>query len=564
MNWKLNWKPLFAGLLAAGLLSGCAAGTGPVQTLPAIDPQPAPTETARNVTVNSVQELTDAIAPGAVITLPEGLLKLDPGEDLDTGNEYCWWQSVYDGYELVISGVDGLTIQGAGVDATRVQTDPRYAAVLKFENCQDLKLQGFTAGHTEMAQACEGNVINLGDCRNVSLQDLGLFGCGNTGVYAELCENLTVRNCDIYSCSSMGLNLGQVKGCKIIGCTIRDLGEQGSEAFCAVLAWEGSDLSIEDTVFSGNYASSLLSLSQDAAVSGCTFKNNALSDAVFAVSSSMNQEFATLTLENCLGQDNKAWAWTRTDAGCDVVDETGNSLDDAALNKMFGTVAETVTEPTQPQQTVTVTNTDEFLAAIGSNREIVIDCPELDLSQAADYGQNGESSCYSWDDPLDGPQLTIQNVDNLTIRGKDGKDANLISAVPRYAQVLSFRNCTNVTIKDLTAGHTKEPGICMGGVLEFQNCSNVTVSGTGLFGCGTIGVDAIMSRNLDIRDNEIYECSFGGVRLNSSRNVTMENNDFHDLGGEYVGFVYNVSTDCEDVTFNGTQLAPGDQLEYHK
>ena len=44
----------------------------------------------------------------------------------------------------------------------------------------------------------------------------------------------------------------------------------------------------------------------------------------------------------------------------------------------------------------------------------------------------------------------------------------------------------------------------------------------------------------------------------------MENNDFHDLGGEYVGFVYNVSTDCEDVTFNGTQLAPGDQLEYHK
>ena len=81
MNWKLNWKPLFAGLLAAGLLSGCAAGAGPVQTLPAIDPQPAPTETARNVTVNSVRELTDAIAPGAVITLPEGLLKLDPGED---------------------------------------------------------------------------------------------------------------------------------------------------------------------------------------------------------------------------------------------------------------------------------------------------------------------------------------------------------------------------------------------------------------------------------------------------------------------------------------------------
>ncbi len=561
----MKLKKILLGLLAAGLLSGCAAKGGTAATLPAIDPKPVVTEAAmRDVSVSSARELTDAIAPGAVITLPEGLLKLEPDETLDTGNEYCWWQSVEDGYELVISGVDGLTIQGAGRDASRVQTDPRYAAVLKFENCQNLTLQGFTAGHTEMAQACEGNVINLGDCRNISLQDLGLFGCGNTGVYAELCEDLTVRNCDIYSCSSMGLNLGQVTGCKIVGSTIRDLGEQGNEAFCAVMAWEGSDLSIEDTVFSGSCASSLLSLSQNATVSGCTFKNNILSDAVFAVSSSMNQEFADLTLENCLGQDNKAWAWTRTDAGCAVLDENGSALDDEALDKVFGAVTEIIEEATQPQQAVTVTNVDEFLAAIGSNKEIIIDCPELDLSQAADYGKNGESSFYSWDDPFDGPQLTIQNVDNLTIRGKDGKDANLISAVPRYAQVLSFRNCTNLTVKDLTTGHTKEPGLCMGGVLEFQNCSNVAVSGAGLFGCGTIGIDAIMSRNLDIRDNEIYECSFGGIRLTSSRNVTMENNSFRDLGGEFLGFVYNVSADCETVTFDGAAVAPGDSLEYHK
>ena len=561
----MKLKNMLLGLLAAGLLTGCAAAGSPAQTLPAIDPQPVATAPAAAVTVNSPRELTDAIAPGATITLPEGLLQLKPDDDtLDTGNEYCWWQSVDDGYELVISGVEDLTIQGAGRDASRLQTDPRYAAVLKFENCQGLNLRGFTAGHTEMAEACEGHVISLGDCREVSLQDLGIFGCGNIGVFAEQCENLSLRDCDIYSCSSMGLNLGSVQGCRITGCTVRDLGTQNAESFCAVSAWGGSDLTIEDTVFSGSYAANLLSLSQDALVSGCTFRNNVLSDAVFAVSGSYQQEFCTLTLENCLGQDNTAWGWTRMDAGCAIRDEMGDDLDDEALNKLFGTVSETVDTPTTAQETVTVTDTDAFLAAIGPNREIVIDCPELDLSTSSDYGKNGQSTYYTWDDPYDGPQLTIQNVDNLTIRGKDGKDSNLISAVPRYAQVLSFRNCTNLTVKDLTAGHTKEPGVCMGGVLEFQNCTNVSVSGTGLFGCGTIGIVTYMSRNFDIRDNEIYECSFGGIRLNSSRNVTMDGNTFRDLGGDLLGFIYDVSTDCSDITFDGAAVAPGDNVDYIK
>ena len=201
---------------------------------------------------------------------------------------------------------------------------------------------------------------------------------------------------------------------------------------------------------------------------------------------------------------------------------------------------------------------DEFLAAIGPNKDIVIDAQELDLSTASHYGENGASDYYSWYDPYDGPQLDIINVDNLTIRGKDGKGANLISAVPRYAQVLSFQSCTNVTVKDLTLGHTKEPGTCLGGVLEFYYCGNVTVSGTGLFGCGTIGVQADSCRNMQITDNEIYECSMGGIRLLSSREGNMNSNNFHDLGTKMYGFIYDVSDDCDNITFNGTPVAPGD------
>ena len=320
----MNWKPLFAGLLAAGLLSGCASNVNAPAPLPAVDPQPVvETSAPTSVTVNSAQELAAAIAPGATITLGEGVLKLDLGDDINTGNPYCWWEAVEDGFQLVISGVQDLTIQGAGRDATRIQTDPRFADVLKFENCGNLTLRGFTAGHTVQAEGCEGDVIDLGDCQNVLLEDLGLFGCGFIGVNANQCQELDIRTCDIYSCSGIGINLSDVKDCKVTGCTIRDLGHSYAEASSAISAYGGENLVVEDTKFTGINAYDLLSIYQDARFSGCTFQNNTLTDVAISLYSSQNQEFATLTLENCQGSDNRAWDWMRTEAGNLIVDETG-------------------------------------------------------------------------------------------------------------------------------------------------------------------------------------------------------------------------------------------------
>ena len=69
------------------------------------------------------------------------------------------------------------------------------------------------------AEGCEGDVIDLGDCQNVLLEDLGLFGCGFIGVNANQCQELDIRTCDIYSCSGIGINLSDVKDCKVTGCT---------------------------------------------------------------------------------------------------------------------------------------------------------------------------------------------------------------------------------------------------------------------------------------------------------------------------------------------------------
>ena len=133
-----------------------------------------------------------------------------------------------------------------------------------------------------------------------------------------------------------------------------------------------------------------------------------------------------------------------------------------------------------------VTTVDEFLAALGSDRTIYLDAALFDLSTASNYGGYG-SEHYYWVDIFDGPGLVITGVKNLRLIGQS-KDETTVEAVPRYADVLCFSECENVTVAQLTAGHTKgEPGSCSGDVLAFEKCQDVHVIDCGLFGCGVWG-----------------------------------------------------------------------------
>lgn len=201
---------------------------------------------------------------------------------------------------------------------------------------------------------------------------------------------------------------------------------------------------------------------------------------------------------------------------------------------------------TEVQNQVTVTTPDEFLAAIGPNTEIIVDAELIDLSKATGYGTtNGDY--YYWAEEFDGPELFIAEVSNLTIRGSgEDHNANVISSVPRYSDVLNFFNCSNIMVTGLTAGHTEEPGCCVGGVLFFMNCQDVLVEDCGLFGCGTWGVSAERSKNIQIINNDIYECSVGGVQFTSCNDINVDGNTFRDIGGS-IFRVYG----CGTITCNG-------------
>ncbi len=187
---------------------------------------------------------------------------------------------------------------------------------------------------------------------------------------------------------------------------------------------------------------------------------------------------------------------------------------------------------TSPQTTVYVSTVDEFLNAIAPDTEIVVDVSLLDLGQASGYGKSG-GEYYRWDDPYDGPELILQNLSNFTIRGSGQERTDTaISAVPRYADVLTFENCANIYVTNLTAGHTQEPGYCIGGVLHYINSQSILVENCDLYGCGTMGVCGDNSLDLQVYGCYIHDCSVSGVEFTECQNVRVDSTTFERLGEE--------------------------------
>lgn len=493
-------------------------------------------------TVSTVDEFIAAIGSDREIRLEEGTYDLSTASTYagETGNEWCYWDEVYDGYELVIQFANNLTITGAGKGVTILSAAPRYAQVLRLAGCRNVSLTGFTAGHTKEPGSCVGGVVSLDFSSAISIRDVGLYGCGVVGVYADGCNDLSIANSDIYECSYNGIQLVGSYHVDVVNCRFYDLGKTEEWPADAVFNMDSSsDITISDCEIYDNLSQYLVSSHgvDEVLLKNNVFRNNWVKSNAFGTFGN----FVTLdgnTFEDCLIPQ-----WFEN--GCGAVDPEGNTITEDILNGL----APEETVPDGPKTTVTVTNADEFLAAIGPNTEIVIDAETIDFSTAKDYG-GGPKKYYRWEDIYDGPALVIAGADNLTIRSKEGKTKNhTINAVPRYANVLTFVNCDNLVLSGFTAGHTQEPGVCVGGVLRFQNCTMISVDNCGLFGCGTLGVSADLCTAITLRKCEIYECSNGGVSMSDTTGITINDCTFRDLGGNNL-MLYG----CSDVTVDGEPI----------
>jgi len=528
-----NLRALLCLLLGfAMLLTACGTATPEAET-PA-EPTEAPLPEGA-VAVGTVDELLSAIAPNACIVLREG--EYDLSSAADYGAEdlrgYYRWELVYGGCALAIENVPGLRLIGQG--EVSILAQPRYAEALTFRNCWDLSLENLTLGHTTAPGGCCAGVLNLADCDSVSVTGCRLFGCGSMGVTANNCRAVSVRESRIDSCSDGAVMATGCRDFRLEDCELCDCGLSPDFPGGSLIYTERCvGFALCNCVITGNRVNLLLQnqRSSQVALLGCRVEDNRVLGSVFLLVG------RSVTVDKCsfrLRQDERYYENAQALFAQDVNGEDLISFD---LDHMELDRAEyagpTEPEPTQsetiqmPDGTAEahVSTVDELLAAIAPDTCIVLAAGTYDLSSAGNYGGRG-GEYYSWEECFDGYSLCLHDVDGLWIRGA-GKEETLLSAVPRYAAVIDFRNCENVGLADLTAGHSEEPGYCAGNVLNFDSCRGISLENCGLFGCGVIGIYAWNSETMQIRDTEIYECSWEAVSLDNCFDVSFDHCSIHD------------------------------------
>ena len=173
--------------------------------------------------------------------------------------------------------------------------------------------------------------------------------------------------------------------------------------------------------------------------------------------------------------------------------------------------------------TIEVSTVEEFFKAIGSNRTIRLTAQRYNFSELSPELQWTNVSMRK---VYDGYELVISGVENLKIESL-GQQPSLLVTEPRYASVLNFENCRNITVSKIEAGHWPKKGYCRGGVLAFSACENVLVEDSVLYGSGTYGVIAYTTRNISLKSSVIKECTYGITFLDEVRDFIAEQCRFY-------------------------------------
>lgn len=565
-------------------LSGCAAPAVPAS--PAATEEPAPSAEPQPADARAVVRVTDvgsflgALADNTIIEFDAAQIKLDRAPDYGfsyDGGCYSWQRMGGGEYELVIRGLDGLTLRSAEGVSASISTGAMSADVLRFENCGDLTLEGLTLGHRGENKngGCDGDVLSLDGCARVRLERCELYGCGVIGVNAYECENLHVLDCVIRDCLFSALNITactdfQARDCEILRC-----GTQSPLAVLCAASCNGFAL-INSTV-RDSQNSYLLDCMNSAAVCllGCEAAGCRFSNALFCLYDGNVTVSGSALAGNEFGACYGGGAWVAVNgAGEELLSfrDFENMERKSFTGDYVGPIrhvtpgdVETPAPELAPPPSdwdgtlseVHVQTVDELLAAIAPHTTVYLDADEFDLSKASDYG-TGQGAYYSWIDAYDGPELQLHDLQDFSLVG-GGMGVTLLSAVPRYANVLSFENCSGLALSDMTIGHRPEPGFCTGDVLELNWCEGLKLDRCGLFGCGEIGIRASCCSDFVISDTNIYQCSYLGAYLEFVQDVLFTGCSVTDCGGEY-GFNGLTLYECSGVFFDKDRVPNGD---YH-
>ncbi len=230
-----------------------------------------PDSKAKEVTVSNVNELFDALGSNKHIKLKPGTYNIS---DLNQGyskSKNIYWESVYDGNELVLNEINNLTLEGLGDKPVEIVVEPRYANVLTFINSRKISIKNIKAGHTIEKGSCVGGVFNFDSSKDIDISNSILYGCGTYGIIAKDTENFKFNNSIIEECTYGAMTLYDCKDFIFANSVIRKC-----ENFNLIEIDSSTNIVYDKCEISDNTSSDVLtvSLSNDVKFTNCKFKNN--------------------------------------------------------------------------------------------------------------------------------------------------------------------------------------------------------------------------------------------------------------------------------------------------
>lgn len=126
-------------------------------------------------------------------------------------------------------------------------------------------------------------------------------------------------------------------------------------------------------------------------------------------------------------------------------------------------------------------------------------------------------------------QLILNRINDLTIASLDPDDPAQIVTDDENDLVMSFCECSDLSLVNIIAGHDLEAkGGCTADVFEFYSCDRVSVIDCDIYGCGCYGFSAHDTHDLRVTGGRIHDCSDGMFIMNNTlqaifTDVTFEN-----------------------------------------
>ncbi len=193
-------------------------------------------------------------------------------------------------------------------------------------------------------------------------------------------------------------------------------------------------------------------------------------------------------------------------------------------------------KPLKDYKIVKVTNVTELFGAVGNDTIVLLESGTYDVTEYAKVFNEGTAENYdkintdfvSFDSVFDGIEASLYDLTDFHIVGMGANATTEIICRPRYANVLTFHDCYDCTISNVTMGHTPEDGYCTGAVLKLEGSNNFAINNSILYGCGTYGVESLNSNNILIYNNEIDDCSYNALAFTNSNNIDILRCYIHD------------------------------------